>query len=68
MLGEDQLCSLHSKRQIVNVNAVFYLRCYSIYIYINNLSIRLTNSGIGGTLGGKFLNHMIYADEVMTSY
>ena len=32
-------------------------------LYINDLSIRLTNSGIGGTLGGKFVNHMIYADD-----
>ena len=29
-------------------------------LYINYLSIRLTNSGIGGTLD-KFVNHMIYA-------
>ena len=33
-------------------------------LYINDLSIRLTNSGIGGTLGGKFVNHMIYADDL----
>ena len=33
-------------------------------VYINDLSIRLTNSGIGGTLGGKFVNHMIYADDL----
>ena len=28
-------------------------------LYINDLSIRLTNLGIGGTLGGKFVDHMI---------
>ena len=33
-------------------------------LYINDLSIRLTNSGIVGTLGGKFVNHMIYADDL----
>ena len=33
-------------------------------LYINDLTIRLTNSGIGGTLGGKFVNHMIYADDL----
>ena len=33
-------------------------------LYINNLSIRLTNSGIGGTLDGNFVNHMIYADDL----
>ena len=33
-------------------------------LYINDLSIRLTNFGIGGTLGGKFVNHMIYADDL----
>ena len=32
-------------------------------LYINDFSIRLTNSGIGGTLGGKFVNHMIYTDD-----
>ena len=33
-------------------------------LYINDLSIRLTNSSIGGTLGGKFVNHMLYADDL----
>ena len=33
-------------------------------LYINDFSIRLTNSGIGGTLCGKFVNHMIYADDL----
>ena len=33
-------------------------------LYINDLSIILTNSGIGGTLGGKFVNHMIYTDDL----
>ena len=33
-------------------------------MYIHDLSIRLTNSGIGGTLSGKFVNHMIYADDL----
>ena len=33
-------------------------------VYINDVSIRLTNSGIGGTLGGKFVNHMIDADDL----
>ena len=33
-------------------------------LYINNLSIRLTNSGIGGTLRVKFVNHIIYADDL----
>ena len=33
-------------------------------LYITDLSIRLTNSGIGGTLGGKFVKHMIYVDDL----
>ena len=33
-------------------------------LYINNLSIRLTKSGIVGTIGGKFVNQMIYADDL----
>ena len=37
-------------------------------LYINNL--RLTNSGIGGSLGGKFVNHMIYmyADDLCIGF
>ena len=31
-------------------------------VYINNLSIRRSETGIGGFIGGKFVNHMIYAD------
>ena len=33
-------------------------------LYINALSIRLTNFDIGGTLGSKFVNHIIYADDL----
>ena len=32
--------------------------------YVNDLSIRLTNSGIGGTFGGTFVNHMTYAEDL----
>ena len=33
-------------------------------VYINDLSIRLCQTGIGGSFGGKFVNHMIYADDL----
>ena len=33
-------------------------------VYINDLSIRLSETGIGGSFGGKFVNHMIYADDL----
>ena len=33
-------------------------------VYINDLSIRLSETGIGGSIGGKFVNHMIYADDL----
>ena len=33
-------------------------------LYINNLSIRVTNSDIGGTLDNRFVNHMMYADDL----
>ena len=33
-------------------------------VYINDLSIRLSETGIGGSIGGNFVNHMIYADDL----
>ena len=33
-------------------------------VYINDLSIRLSETGIGGSISGKFVNHMIYADDL----
>ena len=33
-------------------------------LYINDLRITLTKFGIGGTLGGKIVNHMIYVDDL----
>ena len=33
-------------------------------VYINDLSIRLNQTGIGGSIDGKFANHMIYADDL----
>ena len=33
-------------------------------LYIENLGIRLINSGIVGTLGGMFVHNMIYTDDL----
>ena len=33
-------------------------------MYMNDLSIALNNSGIGGYLGDAFLNHLCYADGI----
>ena len=33
-------------------------------VHINELSIRLSQTGIGGSIGGKFVNHMIYANDL----
>ena len=33
-------------------------------VYINDLSIQLSQTGIGGSIDGKFVNHMIYADDL----
>ena len=33
-------------------------------VYINDLSIQLSLPGIGGSIDGKFVNHMIYADDL----
>ena len=33
-------------------------------LYINDLCISLTKSDIGDTLGGKFVTHLIYTDDL----
>ena len=33
-------------------------------MYMDDLSIALKNSGIGGFLGDAFLNHLCYADDM----
>ena len=33
-------------------------------VYINDVSIRRSQTGIGGFIGGKFVNHMICADDL----
>ena len=33
-------------------------------MYIHDLSIRLSETGIGGSIGGKFVNLLIYADDL----
>ena len=35
---------------------------FKIYIYIDDLSMHLNSSGIGGYLGMAFINHLCYAD------
>ena len=37
-------------------------------VYINDLSIRLSQTGTGDSIGGKFVNHMIYADDLCVIY
>ena len=33
-------------------------------VYMDQLSIRLNRSGIGGNLGGYLINHLCYAEDV----
>ena len=33
-------------------------------VYMNNLSVSLHHSGIGGSLGGNLINHLCYADDL----
>ena len=33
-------------------------------VYMNNLSVSLNHSGIGGSLGGNLINHLCYADDL----
>ena len=34
---------------------------------MDDLSVALNNSGIGGNLGDAFLNHLCYTDETTTN-
>ena len=34
-------------------------------VYMDDLSISLNNSGIGGHIGEKAINHLCYADDIM---
>ena len=33
-------------------------------VYMNNLSLSLNSSGIGGSLGDNIMNHLYYADDL----
>ena len=35
-------------------------------VYMDDLSISLNNSGIGGHIGDKTINHLCYADDIYT--
>ena len=37
-------------------------------VYIDDLSIALNSSGVGGYLRAAFLNHLCYADDLCMSY
>ena len=45
---------------VVRQGGILSPMLFNLYINDLTLSIRLTNSGIGG----KFVNHMIYADDL----
>ena len=33
-------------------------------VYMNNLSLSLNHSGVGGSLGDNLINHLCYADDL----
>ena len=33
-------------------------------LYVNDLSVCLNKSGVGGSMNGTFVNHMLYADDI----
>ena len=33
-------------------------------VYVNDLSVCLNKSGVGGSMNGAFVNHMLYADDI----
>ena len=33
-------------------------------VYVNDLSVCLNKSGVGGSMNGTFVNHMLYADDI----
>ena len=34
------------------------------YFYMDDLSVRLSEINVGGSIGGKRINHLFYADDV----
>ena len=57
--------SLSTSFQVTNgVRQSGILSLLLFNVYINDLSIRLSETGIGGSIVGKFVNHMIYADDL----
>ena len=43
----------------------FYRRCYSMCtLYMDDLSIKLNQSGIGGDIGSHLINHLCCADDL----
>ena len=43
----------------------FFLRGFLMYIYIDDLSIALSNSKYGCLFGGCSVNHLSYADDMV---
>ena len=47
--------------QTALTKVAFYHRCY---VYMDQLSIKLNRSGIGGNIGGHLINHLCYGDDL----
>ena len=37
---------------------------FNIHVYMNDMSVLLNNSNIGGKIGGILVNHLSYADDM----
>ena len=43
----------------------YYPHVYLLYIYIDDLSIKLNGLGIGCCINNKLINHLMYADDMV---
>ena len=51
---------IHNFIIILNIN----IKCNSFTSSMDDLSVALNSSGIGGNLGDAFLNHLCYNDDI----
>ena len=49
----------------IYVLTIYVLSPLLFNVYVNELSDCLNKSGIGGSMNGTVINHMLYADDIM---